>query len=222
MNWDDFINEQSKKDYFKKLSSFLASEEKKYTIFPKKENIFKAFGKCSFKDTRCIILGQDCYHGDRQANGLAFSVEPGVRILPSLLNILKERRDDIGLPLPKHGDLTSWAESGVLLINSVLTVRKGEPASHQNKGWEIFTDAAIKLLNDNKDNLVFILWGNFAKQKIPLLTNKSNLILSGAHPSPYSANNGFFGGKYFSKTNIFLKSNGLEQINWHLKDDENS
>lgn len=222
MIWDDFIQGESKKDYFKKLSSFLARDSKTNIILPPKEEIFTAFKECPFETTRVVLLGQDPYFNPGQAHGLSFSVKSGVQIPPSLQNIHKELKNDLSCPISKMGDLTEWAKQGVLLLNSVLTVRQGEPASHKGQGWETFTDNVLKKLNAEKDRLVFLMWGGFAKSKVPLIANPSHLILNGAHPSPLSAYNGFFGGKYFSNTNQFLERNGMAPINWYLGDENES
>lgn len=216
MEWQDIINEESKKEYFKNLSQFIEQERQQYKIYPNHSDIFNAFRYSSISNTKVLIVGMDPYHGPNQAHGLAFSVQKGIKIPPSLKNIFKEINSDLGLNInPLHGDLTSWAEQGVLLLNTVLTVRDGEPASHKNKGWEVFTDKVIKLINEQNRPIVFLLWGGFALSKKPLLNNTKHLILEAAHPSPLSAHNGFFGCKHFSKTNNFLNKNNITQINWN-------
>lgn len=221
MTWDDFIQSEMKKDYFRNLSSFLAKESKTHRIFPAKDEMFAAFNFCPLDKVKTVILGMDPYYSTYNnhaiAHGLAFSVLPDVPIPPSLRNIYKELKNDLDIEPAKHGCLIKWAEQGILLLNSVLTVRIGEAGSHKNRGWETFTDNAIKLINEQDRPIVVILWGAYAKSKKPLLTNKQFLILDGTHPSPLGANNGgFFGGKYFSKTNGFLIKNGIEPIDWKI------
>ncbi len=213
-DWDSFFKIEENKDYYKHLKNFLIEEYKKYKVYPPKEMIFNAFKITPVKRVKVVILGQDCYHGEGQAMGLAFSVPNNIKIPPSLKNIYKELSDDIGKDIPKTGDLTEWAEQGVLLLNTCLTVREHCPNSHSGKGWEILTDNVIKLLNEDDKPKVFILWGRNARNKKNLITNKNHLILESAHPSPLSAYNGFFGCKHFSKTNEFLKQNNIEPIKW--------
>lgn len=213
-SWKKLLQPEFKKPYFKKLVGFVNQEYLSKTIFPPKSEIFAAFNLCNFDNIKVVILGQDPYHGINQAQGLCFSVNPGVNIPPSLKNIYKELLSDINKPIPDHGDLRSWAKQGVLLINSTMTVRQKSPASHQKQGWEEFTDSVIKTISQNKQNIVFLLWGNFAKSKANLIDNKKHLILTAAHPSPFSAHNGFFGCKHFSKTNSYLKSTGQDEIVW--------
>jgi len=215
-DWAPYLSLEKNKDYFCSLFSFLNSRIG-YQIYPPRGTWFKAFEYSSFASTKVIILGQDPYHGEGQAEGLSFSVPKGITIPPSLRNIYKElEEDNTDFDSPIHGHLVSWAQQGVLLLNSVLTVEKNSPASHANQGWEIFTDQVIKLLNENKDNLVFILWGAYANNKSELIDAKKHLILSAAHPSPFSAHKGFFGCKHFSKTNTYLKSTNQDLIDWRI------
>jgi uracil-DNA glycosylase len=179
-------------------------------------DIFNAFRYTDYNSVRAVIIGQDPYHNEGQAHGLCFSVKKGVQIPPSLVNIYKELQSDLGIPMANHGELTQWAKQGVMLLNSVLTVRAGSAGSHRNKGWEIFTDRAISLLNEREQPIVFILWGGYARAKKSLITNQCHLVLEAAHPSPLSAYNGFFGCKHFSKCNEFLRSLGKEEINWKI------
>ena len=216
-DWDIILNDEINQDYFKKLILFIKEEYNKKTIYPKQTEIFKAFRNTSYKDTKVVILGQDPYHGENQAEGLSFSVKIGVRKPPSLQNIFKELHDDLGYSIPDHGSLVKWSNEGVLLLNTVLTVEKDKAASHKDLGWEKFTDQVIRKLNEKEEPVVFILWGNFARSKKSLITNPIHYILEAAHPSPYSAYNGFFGSKPFSKTNNFLKSKGLKEIDWQIK-----
>lgn len=215
--WKDALSDEFQKDYFVKMKSFLSEEYNSYEVFPKKSQIFNAFDTTAFDQVKVVILGQDPYHGIGQANGLCFSVNKGINLPPSLKNIFKEIRDDLGFAIPNHGDLSDWATQGVLLLNATLTVRKSEPNSHQKIGWQNFTDAAIKQLSSQKENLVFILWGNNAKKKIELIDDSKHHILQSVHPSPFAARNGFFGSKHFSKTNQILESIGKSPINWEIK-----
>ena len=210
------LDEEFKKDYFRNMLEFLCEINKKETIYPPVENIFSALNQTSFDKVKVVIMGQDPYHAPNQANGLAFSVNKNVKVPPSLRNIFKELQSDIGCTIPDHGDLSSWAKQGVLLLNATLTVTAGKAGSHQKKGWEIFTDNIIKTLSQNKSHIVFMLWGAYAREKESLISNKNHLILKAAHPSPLSANNGFFRCGHFSKANEFLKKNGMEEINWQL------
>ena len=216
-DWDLVLKDEINKDYFKKLITFVKSEYDKKTIYPKKAEIFKAFRNTSYKDTKVVILGQDPYHGENQAEGLSFSVKVGVSKPPSLQNIFKELHDDLGCSIPEYGSLVKWSEEGVLLLNTVLTVEKDKAASHKDIGWETFTDSVIKKLNEKNTPVVFILWGNFARSKKKLITNNIHFIIESPHPSPFSAYTGFFGSKPFSKTNNFLISKGLKPINWEIK-----
>ena len=213
-DWDLYLEEEYNKDYFKKLIEFIDKEYSKKTIYPKKCEIFNAFRHTSYKDTKVVILGQDPYHGVNQAEGLSFSVKNCVRKPPSLQNIFKEMESDLGIPFPTSNSLIPWAEEGVLLLNTVLTVQESHPASHKDIGWEQFTDEVIKKLNEKETPVVFILWGNFARNKKKLITNPNHYVIESAHPSPFSAYNGFFGSKPFSRTNEFLKKNNMKEIEW--------
>lgn len=215
-NWHTFLNDELQKDYFIQLQTFIESEYKTKTIFPKYENIFRAFNLTSPDKVKVVILGQDPYHGFNQANGLAFSVCDKCKIPPSLKNIFKELVDDIGCGVPKYGNLTKWSEEGVLLINSVLSVIESKPNSHKNIGWEIFTDSVIHQLSLEYDNLVFVLWGGPSQKKESLIDHNKHLILKAPHPSPLSSYRGFFGSKPFSKANSYLKSKGKKEIDWCL------
>ncbi len=216
-DWDIVLSDELKKDYFKELLSNINTEYKNKTIYPKKEEVFKAFRLTSYANTKVVILGQDPYHGPGQAEGLSFSVRNGIQKPPSLQNIFKELKDDLEYDVPESGSLTSWAEEGVLLLNAVLTVEGGHAASHQGIGWETFTDAVISKLNEKETPVVFIFWGSFARAKKKIITNKRHLVIESAHPSPLSAYNGFFGSRPFSKTNEFLDKNGIKPINWEIK-----
>lgn len=214
----NIIEEESKKDYYKKLHEFVINEYNTKTIFPPKEKIFNALQTTPYDKVKVVIIGQDPYHGIGEAHGMCFSVNPGIKIPPSLMNIYKELNRDLGCKIPNNGYLVKWANQGVLLLNSVLTVEKDKPASHQNKGWEIFTDRIIEELNKSQTPIVFLLWGNFAKQKARLITNKKHLILTSSHPSPFSVKYGFEGCSHFSKANKFLVSNNLTPIDWQIDD----
>ena len=214
--WDNLLKDEYDKDYFKNLENFIINEYKHKTIYPKMSEIFNAFYKTSYDKVKVVIIGQDPYHGENEAEGLSFSVKVGIAKPPSLINIFSELKSDLGIDPPNHGSLVSWAEQGVLLLNSTLTVVKDTPRSHYGKGWEIFTDEVIKLINKKDTPVVFILWGSDARSKKTLITNKKHLIIESAHPSPLSAYRGFFGSKPFSKTNEFLKANGIEPINWKI------
>ena len=216
-NWDNLLEEEQKKDYFINLIDFLKEEYKHKIIYPKQNEIFNAFRYTSYEAIKVVILGQDPYHGPRQAEGLSFSVSNDVIKPPSLQNIFKELESDLGIPFPEHNSLKPWAKEGVLLLNAVLTVEEHKPASHSKIGWEIFTDSIIKIINQKKTPVVFILWGAFARSKKSLITNPHHLIIESAHPSPFSARNGFFGSKPFSKTNSFLKEKGLKPLDWSIE-----
>lgn len=216
MNWQDFIYTEAKKDYFIKLKDFVDMEYKTKQIYPPSNLVFGAFKNCEYDKVKVVIIGQDPYHQKGQAHGLSFSVNKGVKIPKSLINIYKELYDDLGIKEAKHGYLMKWEKQGVFLLNSILTVEDSKPSSHANVGWEIFTDNAIKCLDNRKEPLVFILWGNFAKKKANLIKNKRHLIITSAHPSPLSAYNGFFNSKPFSKCNNFLIENGISPIDWEL------
>jgi uracil-DNA glycosylase len=211
--WDNVLEEEYKKDYFKKIKSIVREEYNKKVIFPPANRVFYAFRETPYKDVKVVILGQDPYHGEGEANGLCFSVNRGIKMPPSLKNIYKELKDDLGIDRIDT-DLSDWAKSGVLLLNSVLTVEKDKPASHKMVGWEEFTDNVIKKLNEKDEPVVFILWGNFAKSKIKYITNPKHLVISSAHPSPFSVRQGFFGSRPFSKTNEFLKKHNIKEIEW--------
>ncbi len=215
-DWDEKLKIIWESEGFKKFYKIVEQEYATKTIYPPKDHIFEALKLTSYKDTRVVIVGQDPYHGEGEAHGLSFSVQKGVKVPPSLQNIYKELYDDLGIPPKNDGDLTNWAKSGVLLLNAVLTVIKDTPASHRNLGWERLTNYIIRLLNEKEEPVVFILWGNFAKEKASLITNPRHLILMSPHPSPFAARYGFFGSKPFSKTNEFLKKNGLKEIDWSL------
>ena len=212
-DWDIILKDEYEKDYFTKIKNAVRNEYHNKIIFPPAKEVFKAFRMTSYKDTRVVILGQDPYHGVGEANGMCFSVNRNIKMPPSLKNIFKELYDDLGITRT-DSDLSDWAKSGVLLLNSVLTVEKDKPASHKWIGWEEFTDNVIKKLNEKNEPVVFILWGNFAKGKAKYITNPKHLIISSAHPSPFSVYQGFFGSKPFSKTNEFLKKNNLKEIEW--------
>lgn len=213
-NWAQFIKEESKQEYYKVLGDSVVADSKQHTIYPKHKDLFKAFKLCPLLETKVVILGQDPYHGENQAHGLSFSVPPGIDIPPSLKNIYKEinisHHNDFIFP---DGCLTQWALQGVLLLNSVLTVRKGQAGSHKGFGWEVFTDNAIRLINEQDRPIVYMLWGNFAKSKKKIITNQKHLVLEAAHPSPLSAHNGFFGCNHFVKANDFL-SLSQQHIDW--------
>lgn len=213
-DWDAILADEFKKEYYLKIREFLKKEYFGATIFPPMHDIFNALRYTPYENTKVVILGQDPYHEVGQAHGLSFSVRRGVRIPPSLCNIYKELHADVGMAIPSHGELTSWAKQGVLLLNATLTVREHQANSHASIGWSIFTDEIIKRLNGREAPTVFILWGGNAKAKRKYLTNKRHLILESAHPSPLSAYNGFFGSKPFSRANEFLRAHGIEPINW--------
>lgn len=214
-SWKNKLNEEFQKEYFQHLIEFVRNEYKSGVCYPPGKLIFNAFDKCSFEDTRVVILGQDPYHGPGQANGLCFSVNDGVQSPPSLKNIFKEIQDDLGKPIPKSGNLERWAQQGVLLLNATLTVRAGAAGSHQGKGWEIFTDSVIRHLNEEKDGIVFLLWGKYAQDKGKIIDDKKHFVLRAKHPSPMSANyGGWFGNKHFSQANNYLQSKGLPTIEW--------
>jgi uracil-DNA glycosylase len=213
-SWKQRLSDEFNKPYFQGLIEFVKNEYLSNTIYPPGKEIFKAFDSCDFDQVKVVIIGQDPYHGPGQANGLCFSVRDGVRVPPSLVNIFKEIKNDLGKSIPATGDLERWANQGVLLLNATLTVRAGTPGSHQNKGWENFTDAAIQKVSSEKENVVFLLWGAYAQKKGEIIDRSKHLVLMSAHPSPFSADRGFFGNKHFSKTNQYLKSKGLKEIEW--------
>lgn len=215
-DWQHFIEEEKQKEYFKKLTHFLKNERLEHRIYPKETDVFSAYRLTSFNDTKVVIIGQDPYHGENQAHGLCFSVLPNNKVPPSLRNIYKELKADYGCDIPDHGYLISWAKQGVLMINSVMTVRAGEANSHKNKGWEKFTTAVIKRINQKKSPTAFILWGNYAQKYEKYLDNPKHLIIKSYHPSPLSASRGFFGTRPFSRVNTYLKSNDTDPIQWCL------
>lgn len=217
-DWSELLNPEFEKPYYLRLRQFLKEEYRTRTIYPDMYDIFAAFHLTSYADLKVVIIGQDPYHGPGQAHGLSFSVKPGIGVPPSLQNIYKELHDDLGCPIPNHGHLVKWAEQGVLLLNAVLTVRKDMPNSHRGMGWETFTGRVIELVNEREKPVVFILWGKNAQEKRELITNRRHLVIESPHPSPYSANRGFFGSRPFSRTNAFLKANGLPEIDWQLPD----
>jgi len=216
-DWDDILGKEFDAEYYQELRSFLNDEYTNYTIYPDAKHIYTALKLTSYSDVKVVILGQDPYHEPLQAHGLAFSVNKGVDIPPSLLNIYKELHDDLGCSIPNHGYLVDWAKQGVLLLNAVLTVRSHQANSHKAKGWEQLTDAIIKKINEKDEPVVYILWGANARSKKQFITNPKHLILESVHPSPLSAYNGFFGSKPFSKTNNFLIKNNLSPIDWQIK-----
>lgn len=214
--WDALLADELKKDYYLRLREFLKQEYSTRRIYPPMNDIFNALRRTSYSNVKAVILGQDPYHGAGQAHGMCFSVKKGTPPPPSLQNIFKELKSDLGIDPPNHGELTAWADSGVLLLNTVLTVREGLANSHRGMGWEQFTDRIIELLNQREKPMVFLLWGGNARSKARLITNPNHLVLQCAHPSPLSAYNGFFGCRHFSKTNTFLEQHGIAPINWKL------
>lgn len=213
----NIIENESKKDYYIKLHDFIDKEYQDKIIYPERKNIYAALKYTPYDKVKVVILGQDPYHGEGEAHGLSFSVCPGIKTPPSLKNIYKELNAELGCYIPNNGYLTKWANQGVLLLNSVLTVQKDTPTSHRGKGWEIFTDKIIEEIDKKDEPVVFLLWGNFAKSKEALLKNPKHLVLSSAHPSPFSARNGFFGNNHFKKVNEYLKANGAEPIDWQIE-----
>ena len=213
-SWKKILNSEFKKEYFNSLVTFLKDEYKNNIIYPPGKKIFSSFDYCPFDKVKVVIIGQDPYHGINQANGLCFSVNKQIKIPPSLLNIFKEIKNDIGIDIPDHGNLKRWAIQGVLLLNSVLTVRKNLPGSHSNRGWETFTDKVISIISKNKNNIVFLLWGSYAISKQKNIDQNKHLILTSSHPSPFSAYNSFFNSFHFSKTNKYLKKNNIKEIKW--------
>lgn len=214
--WLEWLKPEFESKYFQELKLFLQSEKATHRIYPKGKDIFRAFDLTPPEKVKVVIIGQDPYHGPGQAHGLCFSVQKGIKPPPSLVNIFKELTADLDLPIPNHGDLSSWAEQGVLLLNATLTVREREPGSHQNKGWERFTDAVIKSISEKKKNVVFLLWGRFAQNKAQLVDASQHFVLKAAHPSPFSARNGFFGCNHFSETNKLLAAKNKTPINWDI------
>lgn len=213
-SWKQRLQNEFDKPYFKELISFVKEQYSSQVVYPKAKEIFNAFDACAFDDVKVVILGQDPYHGEGQANGLCFSVNEGVKPPPSLVNIFKEIKADLGKPILASGNLQHWANQGVLLLNATLTVRASSPGSHQNKGWETFTDAVIKIISEERAGLVFILWGAYAQKKGEVIDREKHFVIMSPHPSPFSADRGFFGSKPFSKTNDYLKKRGLKEIDW--------
>lgn len=214
--WEKELENEFKKDYFLSLKEFLQIEKKNRTIFPPGKDIFAAFNHTPFSKVKVVIIGQDPYHGPGQANGLSFSVAKGVKVPPSLQNIFKELKSDLGIEIPQHGDLTKWADQGILMLNATLTVRANEAGSHQNKGWEIFTDEVIRKISQNRSGIIFLLWGRFAHSKEALIDEKKHFVLKAAHPSPL-ARGAFFGCRHFSKTNEILVREGSSPIDWKIE-----
>ena len=214
-SWNALLSSEFEKPYFQALTAFVKKEYSEHTCYPKGKEIFAAFDQCPVENPKVVLLGQDPYHGEGQANGLSFSVRDGIAHPPSLVNIFREIQEDLKLPYPESGNLSRWAEQGVLLLNATLTVRANTAGSHQGQGWETFTDAVIKSISDNCQHIVFLLWGGFAKKKMALIDTQKHCVLSSGHPSPLSANRGhWFGNKHFSKTNEYLTSVGKENIDW--------
>ncbi len=213
-SWKFRLQNEFKQPYFERLTEFIKAEYASKTVFPPGNKIFNAFDHCSWDNLKVVIIGQDPYHGPDQANGLCFSVSDGIRKPPSLVNIFKEIRNDMGIEVPESGNLERWADQGVLLLNATLTVRKSSPGSHQNKGWEQFTDAVISEVSGKKKQIVFLLWGAFAQKKTEIIDEENHFVLRSPHPSPFSANRGFFGNKHFSLVNTYLQSIGKTEINW--------
>lgn len=211
------LEEESKKEYMIKLKEFIDNEYNTKTIFPERKNIMNAMKYTPYENVKVVIVGQDPYHGVGEAHGLSFSVQPGIKTPPSLVNIYKELNRDLGCYIPNNGYLVKWAKEGVLLLNSVLTVVKDNPGSHRGKGWEIFTDTVIKSINEKAEPVVFLLWGNYAKEKAVYITNPKHLVLKTSHPSPFSVRNGFDGCSHFSKANKFLEQNGIKPIDWQIE-----
>ncbi len=216
-SWKQILSEEFDAPYFRELKQFLVEEKKEFTIYPPGNQIFSAFDNTPFHEVKVVILGQDPYHGPGQAHGLCFSVSKGVKPPPSLKNIFRELRDDLGIPEPVHGYLGSWARQGVLLLNATLTVRARQPGSHQNRGWEKFTDAAIVALSEKRSGLVFLLWGSYAQAKEAMIDTRKHHVLKAPHPSPFSAARGFFGCRHFSAANKLLREQGKEEINWTIQ-----
>jgi uracil-DNA glycosylase len=215
-SWKEVLADEFGSSYFMELKEFLLDEKAKYTIYPPGNLIFNAFRLTPFQNVRVVVIGQDPYHGPGQAHGLSFSVPKGISTPPSLVNIFKEIQRDTGIPVPLHGNLEAWARQGVLLLNATLTVRAGQPGSHQRKGWETFTNSVIQKLSEQRVGLIFLLWGKFAQEKEVLIDTNRHYILKAAHPSPYSAYNGFMGCSHFSRTNEILRKHGLEEIDWRV------
>lgn len=218
-DWDELLKDEFSKEYYLKLRAFLANEYRTHSVHPDMYDIFNALKWTSFKETKVVIFGQDPYHEVGQAHGLAFSVRKGIKIPPSLLNIYKELQSELGCYIPNNGYLEKWARQGVMLLNNALTVRDGEANSHRNKGWEIFTDRIAELLNERQEPVIFMLWGNNAKEKMKIITNPQHIILTAAHPSPLSASRGFFGCGHFKMANKILARNGKSEIDWQIEND---
>ncbi|MEB3148385.1 MAG: uracil-DNA glycosylase [Sphaerospermopsis sp.] len=217
-SWQSILAEELEKPYFNKLQEFLSEERQSYNIYPSEEDVFSAFELTSYEEVNVLLLGQDPYHDENQAHGLCFSVKPGIKPPPSLMNIYKELKADVGCDIPNHGYLVNWAKQGILMLNAVLTVRTHTPNSHKNQGWEIFTDAVIQKVNEKSDPVVFVLWGGYAQKKLKLIDTSRHLVIKSAHPSPLSARNGFFGSKPFSAINSALSGWGKPEIDWELGD----
>lgn len=215
-SWKNVLSDEFSAPYFQSLAAFVKEEYARHTVYPAGKDVFRAFDNCAFEHTRVVIIGQDPYHGPGQAHGLCFSVNEGVRTPPSLVNIFKELKDDLGYPIPPSGNLMPWSHQGVLLLNATLTVRASTPGSHQKKGWEQFTDAAIQALSEQREHLVFLLWGAYAQRKGEVINPEKHLVLKAAHPSPFAAHKGFFGCRHFSKTNAYLCQHGKPEIDWDL------
>lgn len=213
-SWKEQLSDEFKKNYFKNLIDFVKAEYARNTIYPEGKNIFSAFDFCNFNQVTVVIIGQDPYHGDGQANGLCFSVSDDIKKPPSLVNIFNEIKSDLGKEVPESGNLERWARQGVLLLNATLTVKAHAPGSHQNKGWEDFTNAVIKTISDKKENVVFLLWGAYAQRKGEIINTNRHHVLKSPHPSPFSVYRGFYGNKHFSKTNTYLQSKGISEIDW--------
>jgi uracil-DNA glycosylase len=217
-SWQTVLAEEFEKPYWEELTQFVAQERTKEKVFPPEEDVFSAFEHTPYDNVNVLLLGQDPYHDDGQAHGLCFSVRPGVRTPPSLVNMFKELKEDLGCKVPNNGYLVPWADQGILMLNAVLTVRAHSPASHKDRGWETFTDAVIRKVNDKSEPVVFVLWGGYAKKKAKLIKAKHHTVLQGAHPSPLSAHQGFFGSRPFSQINTALEKNGKPTINWQIPD----
>ncbi|WCT54551.1 uracil-DNA glycosylase [Paenibacillus kyungheensis] len=215
-DWDEVLKDEMEKPYFQQLMTWLDQEYEEAVVYPPRDLLFQAFRLTPYAEVKAVILGQDPYHGAGQAEGLSFSVMPGVRVPPSLRNIYIELKEDLNIPTPNHGSLVQWGKEGVLLLNTALTVRESKPASHRGKGWEQFTDAVIHALNDRSEPMVFLLWGNHAAEKESFIDQERHLIIRSAHPSPFAARKGFFGSKPFSRTNEFLEQHGERPIDWHI------
>lgn len=216
-SWDELLKEEFQKEYYQRLRAVLAREYREQTVYPDMHDIFNALRYTPYEKVKAVIIGQDPYHGPGQAHGLCFSVKKGIKPPPSLQNIFRELHDDVGCEIPPHGELTDWTRQGVMLMNTVLTVRRGQPNSHKGIGWEVFTDHVIELLNAREKPIVFLLWGSNAGAKAALLTGSQHLVLRAAHPSPYSAHSGFFGCRHFSAVNHFLAGQGEDPIDWQIR-----